>query len=69
MEPFELGTHAFIELHNLLKVTGLCASGGEAKAVIAAGSVAVDGSVELRKRCKIRSGQSVTFGGRTIVVR
>ncbi len=44
MDEFELGNHEFIELHNLLKVTGLCASGGEAKALIATGQVAVDGS-------------------------
>lgn len=57
MEEFQLEGREFIELHNLLKVTGLCASGGMAKAVIAEGLVKVDGNVELRKRCKIRAGQ------------
>jgi ribosome-associated protein YbcJ (S4-like RNA binding protein) len=28
----------------------------------------VDGQLELRKRCKIVAGQTVTFGGRTIAV-
>jgi ribosome-associated protein len=42
---------------------GLCASGGEAKGVIADGRVKVDGKVEFRKRCKIIAGQVVDFEG------
>ncbi len=68
MDEFELGNHEFIELHNLLKVTGLCASGGEAKALISEGQVTVDGAVELRKRCKIRQGQTIAFAGHELVV-
>ncbi len=68
MEEFSLGDREFIELNNLLKIKGLCASGGMAKAVIAEGLVKVDGNVELRKRCKIRSGQVVEFDGHRIVV-
>lgn len=68
MEEFKLEGHEFIELNNLLKVIGLCASGGEAKAVIAEGHVRVDGNVELRKRCKIRKGQSIEFEGHKINV-
>jgi len=55
-------TGEFIELNNLLKVTGVCASGGAGKALVAAGRVAVDGAVELRKTCKIRAGQAVRVG-------
>ena len=66
--PFVLTTE-FIELFKLLKATGLCESGGMAKAVIAEGRVRVDGGVELRKRCKIRRGQTVEFEGRTIIVK
>lgn len=69
MEEFNLEGHEFIELNHLLKVTGLCANGGMAKAMIAEGRVRVDGSQELRKRCKIRQGQIVEFEGRTIIVR
>lgn len=65
---FSLEEHEFIELHNLLKVTGLCASGGEAKGQVAEGLVKVDGSVELRRRCKIRAGQTVEFKRNTIHV-
>lgn len=56
---FELEGRDYIELNNLLKVTGLCESGGRAKSLIADGCVKVDGNVELRKRCKIRKGQHV----------
>lgn len=69
MEEFHLEGREFIELHNLLKVTGLCESGGMAKAVIAEGRVKVDGNVELRKRCKIRQGQVVEFEGQVITVK
>lgn len=52
----------FIELHKLLKTEGCCASGGEAKMLVASGEVRVDGVVELRKACKIRAGQAVETG-------
>lgn len=68
MEKFALNDTDYIELNNLLKVTGLCASGGEAKALIAQGLVKVDGAVELRKRCKIHKEQRVEFAGHEIVV-
>lgn len=61
MNNFYLESKEVIELHDLLKVMGLCNSGGTAKTAIAAGSVMVDGKVELRKRCKIRTGQIVEF--------
>lgn len=66
---FDLDGHEFIELNNLLKVTGLCHSGGMAKMVIADGAVLVDGTTETRKRCKIRSGQTVTFEATNVTVR
>ncbi len=58
----------FIELIKLLKFTGLCDSGGMAKVVTNEGRVKVDGVVELRKRCKIRKGQTVEFEGSVIEV-
>ena len=64
---FELQTE-FIPLDALLKATGIAASGGAAKAMVAAGQVRVDGKLELRKRCKIRSGQVVSSGGSSIRV-
>lgn len=55
-------TREFVELDNLLKLTGACDSGGMGKQLVAAGEVSVDGKVELRKTCKIRAGQVVTMG-------
>ena len=66
MQEFKLSGKEFIELHDLLKVTGFCDSGGMAKTAISEGQVKVDGNLELRKRCKIRSGQIVEFAGRKI---
>lgn len=51
----------YIELIKLLKLTGLCESGGRAKMVVADGQVTVDGAVELRKKCKLRRNQVVEF--------
>jgi ribosome-associated protein len=51
-----------VELNQLLKLVGLCDSGGAGKALVASGVVAVDGAMELRKTCKIRAGQSVRIG-------
>jgi len=68
MIEFDLAGHDYIELHSLLKVTSLCESGGVAKLLIADGLVKVDGETELRKRCKIRTGQTVELNDQQIVV-
>jgi ribosome-associated protein len=68
MEIFQLGDEAFIELHDLLKVTGLCSTGGMAKLAISEGRVNVDGIIELRKRCKIHKGHVVGFEKREVMV-
>lgn len=52
----------YVELNQLLKLAGLCNSGGEGKQWVASGQVEVDGAVELRKTCKIRAGQRVRVG-------
>ena len=57
---FELNDE-FIELNQLLKLVGLCDSGGIGKQIVASGIVSVDGRPELRKTAKIRSGQTVTL--------
>ena len=68
MQRFDLEDHDYIELCDLLKLTGLCHSGGAAKAVIAAGRVRVDHQVELRKRCKLHAGQVVEFDGQSLML-
>ncbi len=57
-----------VELNQLLKLTGLCDSGGAGKKLVASGAVQVDGTIELRKTCKIHAGQRVTLGDIEIVV-
>jgi ribosome-associated protein len=49
----------YVELNMLLKLVGLCDSGGAGKAIVASGAVRVDGTMELRKTCKIHAGQVV----------
>lgn len=68
MQVFELAGREYIQLNDLLKITGLCNSGGQAKLLIDQGLVKVDGQVETRKRCKIRKGQVVEFEGQAITV-
>ena len=57
-----------VELHQLLKLVGLCDSGGAGKALVASGVVFVDGEVELRKARKLRAGNMVETGNTTIRV-
>jgi len=61
-------TGEYIELHNLLKVTGIAGSGGAGKALVAAGGVTVDGKPEARKTAKLRPGQVVRVGDAKIRV-
>ncbi len=58
---FELNDE-YVELNQLLKLVGVCDSGGAGKMIVASGKVKVDGQIELRKTCKIRTGQVVALG-------
>ncbi len=68
MNSFSLAGRDFIALNDLLKITGLCESGGRAKTIIAEGRVKVDDQIELRKTCKIRNGQRVEYAGQQIII-
>lgn len=59
----------YIELNQLLKLVGLCGSGGIGKQMVASGTVLVDGKLELRKTAKIRSGQRVRYEDVQITVK
>ena len=59
----------FVELNQLLKLAGICDSGGAGKQLVASGAVRVDGTTDLRKTAKIRAGQSVRIGEVEIRVR
>lgn len=57
-----------ITLDSLLKATGLVASGGEAKGLIAAGTVRVNGEPERRRGRKLRAGDVVQTGEQRVLV-
>ncbi|MDP1612951.1 MAG: RNA-binding S4 domain-containing protein [Sulfuritalea sp.] len=65
MQDFQLQGE-FIELNVLLKLLGLAPSGGAAKALIAAGEVAIDGVTETRIRRKLRAGHVVRLADAVI---
>ena len=58
-----------IELCQFIKFGGLSSSGGEAKQLIAEGSVLLNGTLEKQKRKKLLAGDQVTVSGQTIVVK
>jgi ribosome-associated protein len=58
----------YVQLNQLLKLVGVCDSGGAGKMLVASGAVNVDGQIELRKSCKIRAGQVVKIGDLLIQV-
>lgn len=57
-----------VELYKILKFEGMVSSGGEAKSVIAAGQVLVNGQIETRKRKKIISGDVIEFGKEKVCI-
>jgi ribosome-associated protein len=61
-------TGEYVELCNLLKLTGVADSGGRGKALVTEGAVTVDGRPESRKTAKIRAGQAVECQGVRITV-
>jgi len=62
-EVFELRTE-YIDLVQLLKATGNAATGGDAKALVDAGLIRVNGEPELRRRRKLRPGDVVEWAGK-----
>lgn len=59
----------FIKLQNLLKLSGLVYTGGEAKVMVQEGLVTVNGEVCTQRGKKIRPGDTVTFEGKELTVR
>ena len=57
-----------IRLDQFMKLAGLALSGGEAKHLIQAGQVLVNGVVERRRSKKLGQGDQVAFGGRRVIV-
>ncbi|NLE11191.1 MAG: RNA-binding S4 domain-containing protein [Actinobacteria bacterium] len=61
--PDGVSVESAITLGRFLKVAGLVSTGGEAKQVIAAGLVKVNGESETRRGHKLASGDVVEVGG------
>ena len=57
-----------IDLQDYLKFAGLVGTGGEAKFLIQAGEVRLNGEVEIRRRKKIRRGDVVQLDGQNHTV-
>ena len=58
----------FIKLDNLLKFSGLCATGGEAKIIVQSGQVLVNGEVCTMRGKKMRDGDQAQYGDRIVEV-
>ncbi|KTD15570.1 putative RNA-binding protein [Legionella gratiana] len=52
-----------VELFKILKFEGIASSGAEAKDMIAAGSVLVNGIIEKQKRKKMVAGDTIELKG------
>lgn len=62
------GDEDFIPLISLLKATNVVETGSEAQSAVLMGEVLRDGVVELRKRAKIRSGETIEWNNYKILV-
>jgi ribosome-associated protein len=58
----------FIKLGQALKLAGLVENGGEAKEIIAAGEVSVNGEVDLRRGRKLYKGDIFSYNGTDVKV-
>lgn len=65
---FYLDKHEFVALCDLLKLTAMADSGGQAKHLIVSGKVLRNGHVEIQKTAKIREGEVITLNDMTIKV-
>lgn len=67
--PEPIAVHAVpIGLGQFLKFSGLAATGGAAKELIAAGQVSVNDAVETRRSRQLAAGDRVGYDGRTVTV-
>jgi ribosome-associated protein len=55
-----------IRLGQALKLAGLADTGGEARALVADGAVAVNGEVETRRGRQLRDGDVIAVGGEAL---
>jgi ribosome-associated protein len=57
-----------IRLDNVLKLAGIAETGGQAKRMIQAGEVRVNGTVETRRKHMLHEGDEVEVGDESFVV-
>jgi ribosome-associated protein len=57
-----------IRLDDFLKFCGIVGTGGQAKVLIQAGEVKVNGQIELRRRRQLQLGDTVELLGETVAV-
>ena len=65
MQDVKIATE-YIKLDALLKFAGLCGTGGEAKEVVQAGRVKVNGETCTMRGKKCRPGDTVEFDGQSV---
>lgn len=58
----------FIKLQDALKLSGLCETGGHAKAVIQSGEVKVNGEICTMRGKKLRTDDIAEYDGRSIKI-
>lgn len=68
MDTIQINTE-FIKLDSLLKFAGMVETGGEAKELIQAGQVKLNGEVCTMRGKKCVPGDEVELDGRTVAVR
>lgn len=61
-------TTEFIKLQDLLKFSGVCMTGGEAKLIIQDADVSVNGEVCTQRGKKLRPGDTAEVGGQVRLV-
>ena len=67
MEKIEIYTD-YIKLDNLVKFSGICATGGEAKLLVQNGEITVNGEICLMRGKKIRDRDVIGYKDRKIEV-
>ena len=68
MDTIQINTE-FIKLDSLLKFAGMVETGGEAKVLIQAGQVKLNGEVCTMRGKKCVPGDEIELDGRTVAVR
>lgn len=69
VEPFDVPIRdGSIRLGQLLKLAGVVDDGGFARAVVKAGEVEVNGTVQTRRGHQVRPGDTVRYAGQTLHV-